>query len=137
MEFAERANDRLLNDIRGFNAVAYMLLGLLLAIATFIDYHDLRNLVPFVFTAAAGTAAFAALWLGDGTPMPNPDDDELFAQFDHDTERTWRNVIADLRRWAPRNSAARERKRRFLVWASRFALMAIVGTVAIKAMELR
>jgi hypothetical protein len=63
VELVERANDRLLNDIRAFNAIAYMLLGPLLAIAAFVDYHDLRNMVPLSFVAFSTVMTFAALLL--------------------------------------------------------------------------
>jgi hypothetical protein len=137
VELAERANDRLLNDIRAFNAVAYMLLGPLLAIAAFIDYHDVRNLLPLVLAALSTVAVFASLWWGDGTPVPIPADHGPSERLTIDAEIWLKSVVDDLRRWTPRNSAARDQKQRSLLWASRFTLFAIVATAVVKTMELR
>ena len=137
VELAERANDRLLNDIRGFNAVAYMLLGPLLAIAAFVDYRDPRNLIPLALIALSTIAAFASLWWGDGTPMPIPPQDDSAERLTTAAESWLNSLVDDLRRWAPLNREARNQKQRSLLLASHFTLLAIVATAVVKTIELR
>lgn len=137
VELAERANDRFLNDIRAFNAIAYMLLGPLLAIAAFVNYRDARNLVPLALMALSTIAVFASLWWGDGTPMPLPGKHGSTERLTTGTETWLKSVIDDLRRWAPLNGEVRKQKQRSLFLASHFTLLAIIATAVVKTMELR
>ncbi len=135
IELGERANDRLLNDIRAFNAVAYALLVPLLAITSFIDYHDAFNISPLALSALAIVFAYQTVRSGDGLPTPNPADETLFELFARDSELGRRNVLEDLGRWGPINSRIREAKRRAVVWAGRFVLLAIVASMLVKGVE--
>ncbi len=99
VELAERANDRLLNDIRAFNAVAYALVGPLLALVAFVDYADRWNALTLVFTALGLVFTFLTLLSGDGAPTPTIADPSFFETFSEDADLARRNVIADLERW--------------------------------------
>ncbi len=135
VELAERANDRLLSDIRAFNAVAYALVGPLLALVAFVDYADRWNAFTLAFTALGLVFTFLTLLSGDGAPTPTIADRSFFAMFSNDADLARRNVIADLERWGPDNWDRRERKRSRLTWAARWTLIAIVAALALKEVE--
>jgi hypothetical protein len=135
VELGERANDRVLDDIRAFNAVACALLGPLLAIAAFVDYRDVLSALPLCFTVLAMVSAFAVLHHGDGVPTPSASNDTLFQDFVSNPKKASENVVADLRRWGRLNGAVREQKRRAMRWAGRFVATAVIATVIVKGVE--
>jgi hypothetical protein len=135
VELTERANDRLLNDIRAFNAVAYALVGPLLAIVALVDYEDRWNALTLAFTTLGLVFAFLTLLSGDGVPTPSIADRSFFDMLAQDPDLARRNIIADLERWGPDNRDARERKRSRLTWAARCALVAIVAALTLKEVE--
>jgi hypothetical protein len=81
VELTERANDRLLSDIRAFNAVAYGLLGPLFALVAFVDYADRWNALTLAFTALGLVFTFLTLLSGDGAPTPTIADRSFFDMF--------------------------------------------------------
>jgi hypothetical protein len=135
VELAERANDRLLSDIRAFNAVAYALVGPRLALVAVVDYADRWNAITLGFTALGLVFTFLTLLSGDGAPTPAIADRSFFVMFSQDPDLARRNIMADLERWGPDNWGARERKRSRLTWAARSTLVAIVAALALKEVE--
>jgi len=135
LELCERANDRILEEIRTFNVIAYTLLGPLLAIVAFVDYHDVKNLLPLALAIAAVGAAFLALRDGAGVPTPDPSDRQSLDLVQSDVDKALRNVLQDLRRLGELNMRMYRRKRRAVGWAGRLVILATIATIVVKSVE--
>jgi hypothetical protein len=135
VEVCERANDRLLEDIRALNVIAYTLLGPLLAIAAFVDYHDRWNLIPLALAIAAGAATFSVLHTGLGVPAPDPGDDTFADDLQSDPRDAAANVLENLRQLGRFNADVFKRERMATIWAGRLALLAMIATIAVKGVE--
>ncbi len=134
VQIAERASDRVLSDIRAFNAVAYALLGPVLAIVTFLDYKDAWNFAALPFALAAVTFSFRTVLSGDGYPSPHLSERFLRA-FKKDPQRARRVIIRDLRKLAPENDRQSRQKRRDLGRAAWSTLAAVIAAVGVKSVE--
>jgi hypothetical protein len=134
VQIAERASDRVLNDIRAFNAVAYALLGPVLAIVTFLDYKDVWNFGVLPFALAAVTFSFLTVLSGDGYPSPRLSE-RFFRSFKKNPERARRIILRDLRTLAPANERQSRQKRRDLWRAAWATLAAVLAAVGVKSVE--
>ena len=135
VEVCERANERLLEDIRALNVIAYTLLGPLLAIAAFVDYHDGWNVIPLALMIAAAAATFAVLHTGLGVPAPDPGDGTFTDDLQSDPHDAAANMLENLQRLGRFNADVFTRERTATLWAGRLVLLAMIATIAVKGVE--
>jgi hypothetical protein len=133
-EIAERANDRLLADIRAFNAAAIVLLGPILAVVALVDYNDVRNFIPAGFAIIAALAAMRTVLSGDGKPSPLLGAD-FFEAFSADAEDARKNIIADIALAGPKNRRLASMKSRWLRFAGYVTFVSIIVAVGLKVVE--
>lgn len=133
-EIAERANDRILADIRAFNAAAIVLLGPILAVVALVDYNEVRNFIPAGFAIVAAVAAMRTVLSGDGKPSPLLGAD-FFDAFSADAEDARKNIIADIALAGPENRRLAGMKSWWLRFAGYTTFVSIVVAVGLKVVE--
>jgi hypothetical protein len=133
-EIAERANDRILADIRAFNAAAIVLLGPIFAVVALVDYADARNFIPTGFAIAAAIAAMITVLSGDGRPSPLLGA-TFFNDFSADAEDARRNIIADIALAGPENLRQARMKSWWLRFAGYSTFLSIAVAVGLKVVE--
>lgn len=133
-EIAERANDRILADIRAFNAAAIVLLGPILAVVALVDYSDTRNFIPAAFALGAAISAMITVLSGDGRPSPLLSA-TFFDDFSADAEDARRNIIADIALAGPENLRQARMKSRWLRFAGYATFLSVAVAVGLKVVE--
>ena len=133
-EIAERANDRILADIRAFNAAAIVLLGPIFAVVALVDYADLRNFIPASIALVAAVAAMITVFSGDGNPSPLLSKG-FFEDFSADPDDARRNIIADIALAGPENRRQAQSKRWTLRVSGAATFLSIVAAIVLKVVE--